>query len=427
MQYPHIQFYKGSLVRLASGKLKQVEDLSSDDFIESARLASGNSSSSSSSSSFDFSNTLNQQFNTFTATAPKSLLSSSSSNAHNQQYKINNNNISNERQLISNMQIVDNCFNSRQQSRSQSQPQNYRPTEDNSSSVFNSPEPTANTLSTRSSFNESPPMGMEIEEENCDNIRNVDEVDEDEDDDIDVELDVVTSEEEPPIGRVICNQNNGADNFHQQQAGATDEEDDFYIDSSVVRDFLEVGPIVQQQQQRKLKQASASNINQLHLTNFSSTTTSSTGSLTKGFPQMTQSNNGRAGYLDKNFMLFSSMPSTSKSSSSSSLAISPPIVTNAATVQQAQTVLIKFFLETSRSIAFIEVPIEHPFFVFHRGWSSWDPQKTYDKFGLKCRKLKIGDTCISLIRKRRTKSHSSSQQQESDQCNILFSSIRIQE
>lgn len=63
-----------------------------------------------------------------------------------------------------------------------------------------------------------------------------------------------------------------------------------------------------------------------------------------------------------------------------------------------QTVLIKFFIDSTRRIVFIEVPIERPFFVFHRGWSSWDPQKTYYKFGLKCRKLKIGDTCISLIR-----------------------------
>lgn len=78
-----------------------------------------------------------------------------------------------------------------------------------------------------------------------------------------------------------------------------------------------------------------------------------------------------------------------------------------------QTVLIKFFIDSTRRIVFIEVPIERPFFVFHRGWSSWDPQKTYYKFGLKCRKLKIGDTCISLIRT--TEQQQQHQQQQHQQ------------
>lgn len=125
-------------------------------------------------------------------------------------------------------------------------------------------------------------------------------------------------------------------------------------------------------------------------------------------------------------------------------------------------VLIKFFLESSRQVVFIELPIERPFFVYHRGWSSWNPQKTYDKFGLKCRKLKIGDTCISLIDtpsssssisaatlasphhhhnhhhqpNKQTHNHLGNLNQEShqqllndshDQCKILFSSIRINE
>lgn len=84
----------------------------------------------------------------------------------------------------------------------------------------------------------------------------------------------------------------------------------------------------------------------------------------------------------------------------------------------SQTVLIKFFLETSRTIVFVEVPIEHPFIVLHRGWSSWSPQRTLEKFGLKCRKLKIGDVCISSIRRR-------SPEQQADQCNELLSNIRI--
>lgn len=245
MQYPQIQFYRGSLVRLASGRLKQVEDLSSDDFLESARLAG----------SLDLNN---------------------------------------------------NCHLH---------------------------SPTMDTDHT--------------------------------DEDTDAELDVVSSDAQPAAR---------ARPAHPHQ---------LYIDSSVVRDFLEVGPPP-----------------------CSTSPASSTGSLHPDLGSLPST---------------SSASSSSSTSSTSSLPISPAAHAN-------QTVLIKFFLETSRSIAFIEVPIEHPFFVFHRGWSSWNPQRTYDKFGLKCRKLKIGDTCISLIRRQLKQANNShNQQQESDQCNILFSSIKIHE
>lgn len=40
--------------------------------------------------------------------------------------------------------------------------------------------------------------------------------------------------------------------------------------------------------------------------------------------------------------------------------------------------------------------MEHPFFVFNRGWSSCNPSKTLDQYGLLCLQLSIGDTCISL-------------------------------
>uniref|UniRef100_A0A6G1SAS8 Ataxin-1-like n=1 Tax=Aceria tosichella TaxID=561515 RepID=A0A6G1SAS8_9ACAR len=258
MQYPEIQFYRGSLVRLASGQLKQVEDLSSDDFIESARMH------------------------------PKST----------------------------------------------------------------------------------PRMKTNAG----------DDYDEDEEE-IDVELDVVTTH---------------------------DDNQDFYIDSSVVRDFLEVGPIQQQANQRLPASTSPA---------------SSTNSL-----------NNQDQHNNNHHSQAYSLPSTSSTSSSSnslqsssSSCISPPVlmpqILSTASPTASQTVLIKFFLESSRSVVFIEVPIEHPFFVFHRGWSSWNPQRTYDKFGLKCRKLKIGDTCISLIRRKQNQN----QQQDSDQCNILFSSIKINE
>ena len=304
MQYPQIQFYRGSLVRLASGKLKQVEDLSSDDFLESARL--------------------------IRQSCADHLQPAFAHSNRAQQAQANG-----SRQTNSRNQLDEN---------------------NNSNSVFNSPEPTP-------SF-DSPTMElMDMEDE------------EDEDEELDV---VSGGDHEPPmsfncLASSQTKTTSNANQFTQSQIGAQlESQDDLYIDSSVVKDFLEVGPPC----------------------SFSPISSSSSAS---------------------------SLPSTSTStttsaSSRSSSSPNSPLVN--------PTVLIKFFLESSRSVVFIEVPIEHPFFVFHRGWSSWNPQRTYDKFGLKCRKLKIGDTCISLIRRQRKQDQ---QQRESDQCNILFSSIKIHE
>jgi hypothetical protein len=46
----------------------------------------------------------------------------------------------------------------------------------------------------------------------------------------------------------------------------------------------------------------------------------------------------------------------------------------------------------------VETPLEHPFFVYYKGWSSCSPDKSRDKYGLDCRRLEEGDNCISLSR-----------------------------
>lgn len=40
--------------------------------------------------------------------------------------------------------------------------------------------------------------------------------------------------------------------------------------------------------------------------------------------------------------------------------------------------------------------VEHPFFVYGKGWSSYCPDGTQQKFGLRCQQLQVGDICISL-------------------------------
>lgn len=404
MQYPEIQFYRGSMVRLATGHVKPVEALSSNDFIESARLA----------------------------VSSPTCKQAPTGNRNGQQKPL-------------------------------SFP-NRLPPDENNNSVFNSPEPA-------SSFDDSPRMKTD-----------------DEDEEIDVELDVVSTNDDDkndlfqqrlhgynsndnshhhyqhqhqynqhhqypqhqhhhPNNQIhsqhqglnLTSRNHQTSNLQQvklEQLGssssaktsstttafnvssltrmddetspgggggqAESDSQDFYIDYSQVRDILEVGPIHQQQLASSQRLPA------------STSPASSTNSL----------NNQEQHY--------SSLPSTSSSSSSNSLqsSISPPAVMpqilSTASPTSSQTVLVKFFLKTSQSVVFIEVPTEHPFFDLNNGWSSWNPQRTYDKFGLICRKLKVGDTCISLIR-RKQNNPKQQQQQDSDHCNDLFSSIKINE
>ncbi|XP_007887502.1 ataxin-1-like [Callorhinchus milii] len=44
----------------------------------------------------------------------------------------------------------------------------------------------------------------------------------------------------------------------------------------------------------------------------------------------------------------------------------------------------------------VEVSSEHPFFVFSQGWSSCNPERTAQLFGLPCQRLTVGNVCISL-------------------------------
>ncbi len=44
----------------------------------------------------------------------------------------------------------------------------------------------------------------------------------------------------------------------------------------------------------------------------------------------------------------------------------------------------------------VEADLEHPFFVFGRGWSSPHPDRTLSRYRLPCRQLRVGDVCVSL-------------------------------
>ncbi len=71
--------------------------------------------------------------------------------------------------------------------------------------------------------------------------------------------------------------------------------------------------------------------------------------------------------------------------------------------KDSKTVLITFSVGGQAGGRFVQVTveaaIEHPFYVFDRGWASFNPELTLSKYSLNCSPLKVGDVCISLTHK----------------------------
>ncbi|XP_015666905.1 ataxin-1-like [Protobothrops mucrosquamatus] len=59
-------------------------------------------------------------------------------------------------------------------------------------------------------------------------------------------------------------------------------------------------------------------------------------------------------------------------------------------------VMLHFVVGEQQSKVSIDVPPEHPFFVYGQGWSSCSPERTARLFSLPCHKLQVGDVCISI-------------------------------
>ncbi|XP_055504968.1 LOW QUALITY PROTEIN: ataxin-1-like [Leucoraja erinacea] len=64
--------------------------------------------------------------------------------------------------------------------------------------------------------------------------------------------------------------------------------------------------------------------------------------------------------------------------------------------QRAGYVILHFSVGEHKAKVSVEVPPEHPFFVFGQGWSSCNPDRTAHLFGLSCQRLTVGNICISL-------------------------------
>lgn len=67
-----------------------------------------------------------------------------------------------------------------------------------------------------------------------------------------------------------------------------------------------------------------------------------------------------------------------------------------ASQQRAGLVSLQFTVGEQQSKVTIDVPPEHPFFVFGQGWSSCSPERTAQLYGLPCHHLQVGDVCVSI-------------------------------
>ncbi|KAJ3593609.1 hypothetical protein NHX12_005943 [Muraenolepis orangiensis] len=67
-----------------------------------------------------------------------------------------------------------------------------------------------------------------------------------------------------------------------------------------------------------------------------------------------------------------------------------------ASQQKPGLVALHFTVGEQQSKVTIDVPPEHPFFVFGQGWSSCSPERTAQLYGLACHHLQVGDVCVSI-------------------------------
>lgn len=91
--------------------------------------------------------------------------------------------------------------------------------------------------------------------------------------------------------------------------------------------------------------------------------------------------------------------------------------------QRPGLVSLHFTVGEQQSKVTIDVPPEHPFFVFGQGWSSCSPERTAQLYGLACHHLQVGDVCVSITlqqqqlqsQQQKQPQHHHSQQQQQEQ------------
>uniref|UniRef100_A0A8C2KCW9 Ataxin 1-like n=1 Tax=Cyprinus carpio TaxID=7962 RepID=A0A8C2KCW9_CYPCA len=82
-----------------------------------------------------------------------------------------------------------------------------------------------------------------------------------------------------------------------------------------------------------------------------------------------------------------------------------------ASQQRPGLVALHFNVGEQQNKVTIDVPPEHPFFVFGQGWSSCSPEQTAQLYGLTCHHLQVGDVCVSVTMQQQAASQQKPPQQ----------------
>ncbi|XP_057708003.1 ataxin-1-like [Corythoichthys intestinalis] len=81
-----------------------------------------------------------------------------------------------------------------------------------------------------------------------------------------------------------------------------------------------------------------------------------------------------------------------------------------ASQQRPGLVTLQFTVGEQQSKVTIDVPPEHPFFVFGQGWSSYSPERTAQLYGLACHQMQVGDVCVSVTLQQQASQQKAAQQ-----------------
>ncbi|CAG9088450.1 unnamed protein product [Plutella xylostella] len=65
--------------------------------------------------------------------------------------------------------------------------------------------------------------------------------------------------------------------------------------------------------------------------------------------------------------------------------------------ERAERLSLTLTYDKNRSQVELESTVEHPFFVYGRGWASCRPERTLRRYGLRVQRLQVGDVCVSLV------------------------------
>lgn len=104
---------------------------------------------------------------------------------------------------------------------------------------------------------------------------------------------------------------------------------------------------------------------------------------------------------------------------SSELKLDSSVVIKIDFVEEKNMALLCFVVGLEKLQITVEAPLEHPFFVYGKGWSSVRPEMSAHRYNLHCNQLTVGDICASFTLKQLAEAIASNGELSSSQAALL--------